>query len=734
MAGRTVDLAFRADLSQLVTQLKQLPGTTEAEAKKMASSLERQIKKAEKASVKAAKASSAAYKRQSGAMKGMGDEASRSAEKLKSLEDAGGETSSIMGGVASALDLVSPAAGGAVRALGDMSGGLEMVARSGLSLAGPLAALTAGVVIGTKVWEHYANKQKKVQAALEETKRKKLEIAAITNDLDADLIAQRHRQMVAEGIVTKQEVAEYKVRSDAFKKVDKQLTERLKARKDAQEVYNKALGEEQRRSKTLYKANAYLVSQYKKAQKARKDADLQLQIAASDYQALQDKVSKYGDTMADSMAKEYAAHAARKLSSGSAKEVETELAKLHRTTAALLPSEDLTKFEELAAHLELLETASKASDKAAQDLAPAIGQVKRAIADIQAKKAADEISELAEAARSLVTPETLTRMGELVQMQIKLGQAIKETGDQTGDLQATYDDLSEEIRTLQEQQTVTAREEGAKRTEAAKKEARETASAFMDAYGNINAAAAMVADEILARAESRAADETEAYEDQLSATEDQLADALAKRAELQERAKEENVRREMAATNAHISGLQAQSEADKADLAQSRELQGQAIRRAFVATQALKISEITMNTAAAMMQAAASVPTAALPFVQAGIATMGATQIALVGSQEPPSFHLGGIVGSRPDERMIAARAGEGVLTRQGVNAIGGESGLAAANRGQGGQALIVQHVYKHKILDEVLADSVARGGPIGGAINRRSPRGRRNPHGRRAG
>ena len=91
-------------------------------------------------------------------------------------------------------------------------------------------------------------------------------------------------------------------------------------------------------------------------------------------------------------------------------------------------------------------------------------------------------------------------------------------------------------------------------------------------------------------------------------------------------------------------------------------------------------------------------------------------------------------MGSRPDERQITARAGEGVLTRQGVNAIGGESGLAAANRGQGGQALIVQHVYKHKILDEVLADSVARGGPIGGAINRRSPRGRRNPHGRRAG
>ena len=111
---------------------------------------------------------------------------------------------------------------------------------------------------------------------------------------------------------------------------------------------------------------------------------------------------------------------------------------------------------------------------------------------------------------------------------------------------------------------------------------------------------------------------------------------------------------------------------------------------------------------------------------------MGATQAGIVAAQEPPSFHLGGIVGSRPDERQITARAGEGVLTRQGVQAIGGEAGLAAANRGQGGGPMVVQMVYRHKVLDAVLSDSVRRGGPIGAAINRRSPRGRTNPHGRR--
>jgi len=733
MAGRTVDLAFRADLSQLVTQLKQLPGTTEAEAKKMASSLERQIKKAEKASVKAAKASSAAYKRQSGAMKGMGDEASRSAEKLKSLEDAGGETSSIMGGVASALDLVSPAAGGAVRALGDMSGGLEMVARSGLSLAGPLAALTAGVVIGTKVWEHYANKQKKVQAALEETKRKKLEIAAITNDLDADLIAQRHRQMVAEGIVTKQEVAEYKVRSDAFKKVDKQLTERLKARKDAQEVYNKALGEEQRRSKTLIKSNSYLVSQYKDAQKARKEADLQLQIAASDYQALQDKVSKYGDTMADSMAKEYAAHAARKLSSGSAKEVETELAKLHRTTAALLPSEDLTKFEELAAHLELLETASKASDKAAQDLAPAIGQVKRAIADIQAKKAAQDLEDLISAYDRLAPAPTLSRMAELRAAQLQINDAILAGGDSTGRLQAKMDDINAAIR----EESGKTRDKLQADQDAIAKAAREAAEvqrdAYLSAFSNIASAASMVSEQMLQNTTEAAQEEVDHLSDKVDDRQAMLDEERQRRAELLDEAAERDVSRELAASDAKIALLTQASEAERAALFKTKAAQGAAVRSAFNMTKALKLAEIAMSTASAIMSALTIPPPAGL-VLASSVGAMGATQAGIVAAQEPPSFHLGGIVGSRPDERQITARAGEGVLTRQGVNAIGGESGLAAANRGQGGQALIVQHVYKHKILDEVLADSVARGGPIGGAINRRSPRGRRNPHGRRAG
>jgi hypothetical protein len=174
------------------------------------------------------------------------------------------------------------------------------------------------------------------------------------------------------------------------------------------------------------------------------------------------------------------------------------------------------------------------------------------------------------------------------------------------------------------------------------------------------------------------------------------------------------------------------AEAERAALASAETAKAKAVGDAFALSKALNLAEIAMSTAAAVVVALKVPPPAG--FVLAGVvAALGATQAGLVASQEPPaSMHLGGIVGG-PDERMITARAGEGVLTRQGVNAIGGEAGVASANRGQGGGPLVVQYIYKHKVLDEVLTDSVRRGGPIGSAINRRSPRGRRNPHGRRA-
>lgn len=733
MAGRTVDLAFKADLSQLVTQLKKMPGTTEAEAKKMAASLERQIKKAEKASVKAAKASAAAYRRQKTAMGDMGDAAAKSAQQLKGLEEVGGETSSIMGGVASALDLVSPSAGSAARALGDMSGGIEMVARSGLALAGPLAALAAGAAIGAQIWSHYAEKQKKVQAELEETRRKKLELSAAMNDLDQDLLEKKLERMREEGTITRAEHEEWKTRNRTELKFGKELDE---AQQKASTARAQLIRMKEREARLEAQASPLIKGTVKALKEHRaavaKQAEVEAQ-AAAEYVNLRGKIEAHNSAMVEEQNRILASHAARKVSSGSAKKRETELERLTKLTQNILPKKDLSKFEELNQHLKILEAAAGTSTKAAEALAPAIFATAEAIKALEAEKAAEELKSFIDEANRLAPPETISRLDQLIAAEARLKDEIKKTGDESGELaelrSRVHDDILEEI----EEQSQATKKSADDKKEAEKKAAKEIRDAYLSAYGNINQAASMVAAEVLARAEQSAADELELREEQIDETESLLEEEIARRDELRERASSEDVARELAASDARIASLRDRATAENDAADKSRRLHNNAIRRAFTAQQAMRISEITMATAAAIMNASVTVPPALWPVVHGAIAALGATQIALVGAQEPPSFHLGGVVGSRPDERTITARAGEGVLTRQGLSAIGGEAGLTAANRGQAAQPMVIQMVYKHKVLDEVLTDSIRRGGPIGSAINRRSPRGRRNPHGRRA-
>ncbi|HIA02701.1 MAG TPA: hypothetical protein EYN66_12470 [Myxococcales bacterium] len=201
--------------------------------------------------------------------------------------------------------------------------------------------------------------------------------------------------------------------------------------------------------------------------------------------------------------------------------------------------------------------------------------------------------------------------------------------------------------------------------------------------------------------------------DEISSINEQIADAT-----------DEGTKAQLEAEKELIDGRLALNEENRE---KQREVENKAIKQAFAMQQSANIAQIAMSTGVAIMQVSAQLGVAAPPAIVA-LTALGATQVALVAAQEPPSLHLGGIV--KPDESMIKARAGEGLLTRQGVQAIGGEAGLAAANKGgAAGGSIIVQQVYKHRVLDTVLTDSIKRGGPITTELNRRNQRGRRNPY-----
>ena len=129
MAGETEVLTFKANMADLHKKLAEMPGITEKEAKKMVRSMERQMKKMEKATNRAAKASGRS-------MRDMEKDVRHAQRRMLKL-----------GAAASA---VSPAFGSMVSSAGAVAGGISaMMNPVGLAIGG-MVALTAAV-LGTTV-------------------------------------------------------------------------------------------------------------------------------------------------------------------------------------------------------------------------------------------------------------------------------------------------------------------------------------------------------------------------------------------------------------------------------------------------------------------------------------------------------------------------------------------------------------------------------------------------------
>ena len=131
-----------------------------------------------------------------------------------------------------------------------------------------------------------------------------------------------------------------------------------------------------------------------------------------------------------------------------------------------------------------------------------------------------------------------------------------------------------------------------------------------------------------------------------------------------------------------------------------------AVRALFKVQKGLAIANLVMSTAQASVAALAPPPIGLGPLAGIPLAALtaaaGATQIAVVAAQQPPTFHTGGMIGTpgpMPDEVGITALSGEGVVSRRGMAA------LDAINRGEGmsGGAPVI--VYGARVFDAVQQD-----------------------------
>ena len=144
--------------------------------------------------------------------------------------------------------------------------------------------------------------------------------------------------------------------------------------------------------------------------------------------------------------------------------------------------------------------------------------------------------------------------------------------------------------------------------------------------------------------------------------------------------------------------------------------QGEVAHRLFVLGKGAAMGEIAINTAVAITKALAQLGPIAGPLASAGIGASGAAQAAVVAAQDMPTFHAGGVIGAiASDSVQINALAGESVLTRQATANLGA-SGVAALNRGgSSGAQVVALPVYKH--FDRFARDEVRRPGELRRAI-----------------
>jgi hypothetical protein len=136
------------------------------------------------------------------------------------------------------------------------------------------------------------------------------------------------------------------------------------------------------------------------------------------------------------------------------------------------------------------------------------------------------------------------------------------------------------------------------------------------------------------------------------------------------------------------------------------------MKKQFAAQKATALAQAAINLALGISNVWAT--WAGMPVV-AGVLTalvagIGAAQIGLIAAKQP-SFHTGGMMRAptQPDEYGATLRRGEGVLTPQGVQSVGGPRGLDALNRGGGmgggGMAVVA---LGHRVYDDLTTSRLA--------------------------
>ena len=649
---RSINIAYKADLKDLINKLKQMPNVTEAEARKMVAALDRQLKQAEKAakksadaSAKAAKNAAAAARRGSKEFDDMADAARRAEERLERVGEASGDIDRGFSSIGLALRGVNPQLAEAADGLADAFAVTEGLTMSFAAL-NPLV-VAGGIAIGALTLGYVAH-----QAELEKVRETTLALRDAQKALIESQNEQENNLIDAAGKLREQRL-EYQLLTGQISEYEFELQKAGEAANESFRGNIEAVQSSISESELLLATIQSLKDSYIAAGKSNvvlSEGEVER------LRTLQLQTASVKNNL--NLTKEGLAQAA-------------ELGKLEKALLADIANQ--TKQREAIEAMQA-EAVEKAQEMVTfeKELADATEEAatqseRRAVATERTLTAEEELAKALEEALAL-SDDVIKEKNLQADMDRAIAEAFLD--DEGRKKLAQQARIEEQIEALEMLGIATGREaEAAMAIEALRHEKK------MD---NLDTEE----ERILGLTE----EEFKNAEDMLGYFKD-LTGSLQELNELK-----------MASNEIDVEASQKKAESlEKL----SKEERKQMEKRAHMAialfnmSKAASIAEIAMNTAEAVTKALTLGPV--LGPIMAGIATAaGAAQAGVVAAQPAPQiqFHMGGIA---PDEANARVLRGEAILDRATVRRMGGEQGVRNLQQGgsPGVQTVVIQP-FKH--------------------------------------
>ena len=637
--NKSVEVSVRADLKQLLNNLKQIPGMTEAEAKKMVANLNKQLRQTEAASKKAAQVSQQATKQMAAGFDRAAVAAKNTRKQSREIGAALGSLEDVVGGLNPELAGMATEIGIAGQAFRSLSRSLATGNPIIMGLIVAVGAAAAAYTLFTSESRKAKEIQEGLAKALEETKSK-LEAQAnmattITNEYN-----NASRQLA--------------VLSGQMRQVD---ADTLAAKEAIQAKTDQEL--EQQDEHITKQQN--LLALAEKAKKARtsltEEEEKTLNIALAE-----NKIREQGTTLQTNHTKVTAQMNALQDALGQkiqheqkfrGRIVEARNAEYQAVKEMLQLQEELRKEQE---EEEKRQKAIQAARERAAKRMETINQANNTIKGITQQLDND------------IYNSSLGLASSYDKINMQYNKGLQELQAQREEIQSSLQLAQETAKTDKEREQVRIAE-----------------SEALQAQADIDTREHQLKLERQAELDEL----TKKYED-------------ARKKERDNRAKEEKkiaddlVKQIQAGIDVSIQGLGTFASSSIQFLQNMGEENKGLINALFMVQKAAALADIAMSTARAVARAPADygpLAPAAVPLIIAG----GAAQAAVVASQSPP-MHMGGIVGASiaPDEQNTTLLKGEAVLDRNTTARLGKNGINRLQNGGDLEPSVVVISPFKH--------------------------------------